>query len=302
MSIYSNLGLNFDTTKFGNSNTLTYKQKVILLSSANNIGLYDWQLSDLASGNVSNNKLYYVNPVNDVITQLSNTIVYIENITNTANFIVSSGEAANLKTTCTATINALSYFKTHTDLISGVTNANPNDTTILDLNRALSVGGVVQTITCKADGIQNNSPILGNFTSIFIGDELRSNANTIIIDYNTLSGSVFPNNNTYISNAQVNSISSNISILKSLIDTRRTADYNFYYNSKLLVNSYNKSKTYVSYTTRNNPDMLSIIQTQKLKEDLANSNNGISITANTTLSSKNSTYLDQIDTIFAKWR
>lgn len=302
MTIYSNLGLNFDTGKFGESESLSAKQSAMLLSSAQNIGLQDWQLTDLASGNVSNNQLYYVNPVASIIANLNSTITSIESITNTANFIVSSGAAANLKIACANTINSLSYFKTHTDLISGVTNSNPNDNYVLDLNKGLSVGGLVQVITCKSDNVQNNTPILGNFTSIFIGDDLQSNANTIIINLNTLSSSVFPNNNTFISNATVNGITSNINVLKTLVDTRRLGDYTFYYNSKSLVANYNKSKTYVNYTSRNNPDMLSIIQTDKLKQDLANSNTSVSIVANTELDSKNTEYLKTINDLYAKWR
>ena len=89
-----------------------------------------------------------------------------------------------------------------------------------------------------SDGLSNSTPMLGSFTSLFIGDELSANNTTINQDYVTISSLVRPNNMCYLTQSQAVTITNHINGANSLINTRRTHDWNFYAKSVELVNDY----------------------------------------------------------------
>jgi hypothetical protein len=74
-----------------------------------------------------------------------------------------------------------------------------------DLSSGLTIGRQILQIVNKSDGVQNNTPILGNFTSLYIANTISESANTIRNDYIVLANS-FSGANSNISNSQMNTI------------------------------------------------------------------------------------------------
>ena len=226
MSLYSRLGLNFDTTRFGSGETLSIPAANTLTLIANTSGtIPTWQQYDLSVGSpVPSN--YFRNPTSIYLNQLqtaSNTLLYSANTANTANISLA---AADL-------ILELASFQSHTDNISGVVQVNNNQ--FPSFQSAQNLGQLNMMTLAKSDGVSNTAPILGSYTSLFIQDELSANANTLIFFVNEVANSI--NNmsqSSNLSNIIVANITSYIQNTQSLLATRRTGDWTFYQNSTQL--------------------------------------------------------------------
>jgi len=183
MSTFGRLNYNFDSTKFGTGINLTDGQKLTLNYPS---PLYTWQAFDLSGSSVGN---YFQNPHTAnlaIMTVLANSIMVYANTAN-ANVSFSdtvSQNVANLLYESANTLyNEISNFYLHTNRISGVTEST-NKLTTPDYSTAMSVGRQVLSITNQVDGIQNNAPILGNFTSLAIGQDIANNIITLTNDLN----------------------------------------------------------------------------------------------------------------------
>ncbi len=196
-SFFDRLGFDFDKNKFGSALTVSgYNQSFY---SNNPIKLKQWQKNLLKSGVYRN---YYRNPlaepINDLrtnITQIRNTIIQVI-AANTPKFITSAlgtvtqvkegvpipaGKAnANtlkvLANTANVVLNSLNVFRSHTDRLSGVVVSQSEDP---DYERAISVGTNISRIVNSVDGIDDFSPILGSFTSLFVRDDVLVYSNQI---------------------------------------------------------------------------------------------------------------------------
>ena len=277
-SIYNRLGYNFDTTKFGDD--------VNLIPSANNflnnssINLSQWQVDDIATSTATG---YYQNPYSSVLSNITIVLNGMAANCNTSNITFNSAptQANTLYSSIINALTAVSDFTTHTNYISGI-ERSANTVLYPDLNTALSIGRQVLSLTNKADQTQNNVPVLGSFTSLYIRDDVDSRSNAIIIDSRTLGNSLYvEDGNTYsnISVSSINTIITDVNSLQTLLATRRNGDINFYQNSLAIVRDYQTVLTFSSVGATQN-SLLQIVGTTKLKTDLATAK-PLAVTVNT---------------------
>lgn len=226
MTVYSRLGLNFDTTRFGSAQTLAPSAANTLNLIANTAPLKTWQTTDLSAGPVVRTN-YFQNPTAGNVASMlisANSLYYSA---NSANDSVTQSLASSL------TIE-LNNFKSHTDNISGVTVSNSQG--IPSLNSAQNIGQLNMLTLSKSDGVSNTAPILGSFTSLFISDILT--ANTIKLTYyaneytNSLSLNVTTGNTTSnLANSEIANIQNYIISTTNVLYNQRIQDWTFYQNS-----------------------------------------------------------------------
>ena len=219
--------------------------------------LQDWQVSDL-SANTANG--YFLNPCANVtsnIWNVSNTLVSVTNeLTGTGNL---TGLWAQINSTLNAISNNVTSntqagdFLAHTNRISGVisfqTSVNENTENLPFYDTAMQTGKALVTLIYQTDGIQNNAPIMGNFTSLFVANTLSGLYNTINSYVTTVNNSISisggPPPTPYINTSNltfntVNAIATSANSINSTFYTRRTHDEDFFKNSTQLLLDYNK--------------------------------------------------------------
>ena len=277
-SIYNRLGYNFDTTKFGDDVDLAPGANNFLNNSS--INLSQWQVDDIATSTATG---YYQNPYSSVLSNMTVVLTGMAANCNTSSitFNVAPTQANTLYSSIINALTAVSDFTTHTNYISGV-ERSANTVLYPDLNTALSIGRQVLSLTNKSDQTQNNVPVLGNFTSLYIRDDVDSRSNAIIIDSRTLGNSLYvEDGNTYsnISVSSINTIITDVNSLQTLLATRRNGDINFYQNSLAIVRDYQTVLTFSSVGDTQN-SLLQIVGTTKLKTDLATAK-PLAVTVNT---------------------
>lgn len=237
MSVYGRLGYNFNTSNFNGVDQLP--SGVINYLGNTSIYLSQWQVGDLANSAVAG---YYQNPHQYTLASLAIYLNGLYTLANTAN-ITFTNATSNSNNLLPALINVSSSmisFTTHTNNLSGVTRSS-NTALYPDLNSALGVGRQMLNITNQTDGVQNNTPILGNFTSLYIGNTINALSISITNDYITLNNSisiVSGNSVSNISDAAMNTIVSDVQSLQTLLDTTRTGDWSFYQNSLSVLQDY----------------------------------------------------------------
>lgn len=266
-SVFARLGFNFDTNAFGDAQYLTAPALKTLEMTPPQIK--DWQVQDLAAGSIDKNK-YVKNPHANVCSTLTANVTHMNVVISTASFPNAETEGETLKTECRNYIIELAAFKSHTDNISGLGVQSANAMTIPDYDLAVSVGQQILRITNTTDNVANSTPMLGSFTSLFIGSDLAANNTTIYNDRITLDSSVAGNGNVTLGSAQVNNIISHIQSAKNLISTRRLHDWNFYSNSMQVVSDYQALSRYNNLGNTQTYLVNNLIGTDFLKNNLAN--------------------------------
>lgn len=241
MSIFSRLG-------YDSANTPSMSLSNTAIATMNTMPplLTSWQAADVANSNTSG---YFVNPVANVaqgIWNTANSIIAISGVTS----------VSNLSTLVTATNNvraASNNFILHTNRISGVTQPNASTGTLPHYSSAMSVSKILMYITFQTDGIQNNAPMMGNFTSLTVANTLTTQntsiqtyrgmvANSIIVTSGTDPDTGAPTYSytTNLTPSQVSTMVNNLQPIADLMDGRRTADVTFFNNSRAVVDDYNK--------------------------------------------------------------
>jgi hypothetical protein len=239
-SVFGRLGFNFDTDAFGDAQYLT-AGAIKTLNAAPTV-IPDWQVTELASGPIVRSD-YFKNPHANVCASLTANTTAIRAIAvndpaNTFPLISNLTYVQQLSDAANNYIIQLSAFKSHTDNMSCLGVDTGNTDIIPNYDMAVSIGHQILRITNTTDDVANTTPMLGSFTSLFIGDDLTANNTTIYNDFITINSLVRPNGNCYLSQAQAISITSDLNSANSLIYTRRTHDWNFYANSVQVVNDY----------------------------------------------------------------
>lgn len=237
-SVFGRLGFNFDTNEFGDSQYLT-PAAIKTLNAAPTV-IPEWQVNLLGSGSIVRSD-YFKNPHATVCATLkaNTTTIYTIASNDPANTFPYAGSAAStLATECSKYIIELDAFKSHTDNMSCLGTQSANISTIPDYDTAVSIGHQILRITNTTDDVANTTPMLGSFTSLFIGDELSANNTTIYNDKLTVNSAIAPNGNCILGTTQVNQIITHIQTANNMIATRRMHDWNFYSNSVQVVNDY----------------------------------------------------------------
>lgn len=255
----------FDKSLFGN--TINISESTLASLEAQKITFKQWQIDDISSNTTIQ---YYQNPLQPDLINIQTHLSGIITLSNTAIINYTSPGSANsansLLLVCNSALDTISQFIDHTNRLSGVVASN-NSYDYPDLESVMSIGRDMLTTTYSTDGIKDNTPMLGGLTSIFIGPYISANNTNIHDDYIYLNSTV-ANNNTSISNSQVNQISANVTILTNLLNTRRNLDIAFYRNS---VNTYAKISTV--YTLNDigslQTQLIDMIGTDDLKDRLS---------------------------------
>jgi hypothetical protein len=252
-SVYERLNFSFDTGKFGDSINLSDNTKSYL--NAAPIKLEDWQKSDLANGSIVKTD-YFKNPMINVTARLSDNVNVMNQIVQTIDTF-DNGSGTAMKANLTNLIIEIRNYLSHTSNISGVTEARANVsetsnviTHFPDYDKAVSAGEQILMLTNATDGVANTVPLLGNFTSLFISDDITANANNIINDLVTVRNSIrieviggetpTSSNISNLSANLITTITSNVVAANTLLSTRRLHDWNFYRNSLNILDDYNK--------------------------------------------------------------
>lgn len=261
-TIYDRLGFSFDTTKFNGDDVLP--EGVINLLNKTPNTLSSWQLSDIGNNTATG---YYQNPHIAVITTITNTLnsILVSANTTTYNFGSNAGLANNIVNMIGTAKTTLTSFTTHVNNISGVTTSS-DASQYPDLNSALSIGRQMLNLTNKTDGVANNTPVLGSFTSLYIGTDLTSYNTTMASNYVTLTAGVSGNNNT-TSSTNLNTIINNLEYFNSLVSNRMNADINYYKTAFAILKDY-QTVSQFSNMGATQTSLIDLIGTTKLKTNL----------------------------------
>jgi len=244
--LYNTLGYNFDDP---NNAIQTFSTE-----TQTNMGSVPPLMSSGFANDIINNDIngYFRNPVSASVQSISNSDVSIKSdcvglqgIDQQTTDLFTAIISIPLTNTCTTFIQ-------HTDRISGLTDQTIYSTTQPNYKSATSIGKLVMYLTNQTDSITDNSPLLGAFTSLFINNQLSANANTMLSYASLITNSLantasttVPGEFTIRSNLtynQVLTISSGISGINTLLNTRRIHDEHFYQNSRSLVAHYSTIK------------------------------------------------------------
>lgn len=293
MSIYGRLGFNYD-----DPNGVIVDLSDSIKNNMNNSPhvLEAWQIGDIANNNVNS---YTQNPLSSVN---NNLMTYTQNIVSVYNSMPSNtiyGSTSAI-TTLFSTIkttsinlanNAISGvihdFKWHTDRLSDVrTYQNDLDAGLTNMDElpyyqtATGIGKAVSYIIYQSDEVQNTSGVMGSFTSLFTGPQLNDFANNIINYSTTINNSItlvlvggtggvgdpyVYQANSNLSLSVVNSMSSNLTSLSTMLTTRKTHDENFYKNSIEILNDVRDVRKFSKMGASETTIVNDYIGTNKLK-------------------------------------
>ena len=219
--------------------------------------LEPWQAEDLATSNTGG---YFVNPCANITTNIwttSNTLVSV------ANNVQGSGNLTGLWTQIHTTLSYISNsptgntqagdFLAHTNRISGVTSIDVSgDQGVANLphyETATQTGKALVSLIYQTDGVSNNAPIMGNFTSLFVANDLIVIYNTLSTYANIVNNSItttidpitfLPINTSNLTYNVVNSIATTANSANSIFYERRVHDEQFFKNSSDLLIDYKK--------------------------------------------------------------
>jgi len=263
-SVYQRLNVTF--TNFGEASNLSPGAANSLAFIAENTPpMPDWQKSDLANGNIQKTN-YFQNPM----ANLTSTIGANANVIIDTGNLLSDYEMASIGH---ALNDELFLFKQHTDNISGVTIVNSANVPAYDT--ASSVGQQLMMILAKTDGmdsVQNTSPILGSFTSLFIRDEMKANNEKIAYYANIYSTNTTFDGATYICSLPAQEIANIKSYLQnttSQMITRRTGDVTYYANAVQVMQDYGYLQQFSNAGGTNTYLMKNVVGTPRLANNLS---------------------------------
>lgn len=258
MSIYTRLEYDYD-----GAGTFNFSSNVITMMSSVPPLLEHWQTEDISNDNVYG---YFRNPVaNSVInirsecSQIHSTLtsssfvndqgntVTTQTVSGSSNEITSMFASMNVASSNIAGTNG-SLFYEHTNRISGVTtiaeSSSQNKSHLPHFSTAIGTGQLMSYLLYQTDKVTDSSAITGNFTSMFIKDDLEE-LETSIVSYNTeIQNSITTNQSTdpegtvtitRVSNLSfetVNSMFTIINTINDLLAQRRSHDEKFFANSK----------------------------------------------------------------------
>jgi hypothetical protein len=210
-----------------------------------------WQQQDIANSDTGS---YFQNPVASGITTINlaaNTVISAGNTINCSTNQISTLVSSVYNTSNTIINTTSPAFLYHTNRMSNVVDIG-TDMTNPHYKTALGFGKIIMYIVNKTDNVQNNAPMIGSFGSIFAANIISSNANTFLSlsrSYaNTITANSYTDPGTGLTTT---TYSSNITLVAAqalfdvannvynLMNNYRTQDYNFFQNTKSVVNAYN---------------------------------------------------------------
>jgi hypothetical protein len=272
--IFQKLGYDFNDPE-GAITPLTTESKKFLDSVPPLVN--EWQSQDIADSNVGG---YFKNPTATPATGIKNKCIQIFSLpsgivgANSGATTLFANIAVNAFAICNTGAEA-DQFIAHTNRISGVTPITPDTATLPHYDTAMGIGKTVMYMTNKTDNIEDNSPIMGSFTSILIVDTLETSNTTITPYYNLVANSLTSSTTgtppdeitTYTSNlsySTVQTIDQQIATINYTLKRRREHDVNYYNNAKTMVENYQTLKQFSNIGGTENTLIQNYIGTDKL--------------------------------------
>jgi hypothetical protein len=279
-SIYERLGLNFDTSKFGEAENLS-KESVDYYKSIP-FELQDWQYDDI-SNNTADRNQYFKNPlvgICDEIKLISGEInsnssnVIFENNTSVGDLI--SGKSGEL-------FIEIDKFKSHTNNVSGV-STEISDPGIPSYDLIAAIGSEITGILVREEDFSNTAGLFGSMTSLFLEPDLDGFLTLLTSDSTDLINSLRieiiedpedPNSTIEIilsnlTSEKVNTVYNNVDSTYNLILTRRTGDWQFFQNSIDILSDFSTVTRFSSIGNTQRFMINNYIGTEKLKNIIAN--------------------------------
>lgn len=228
--------------------------------------LKDWQAEDMRNGTITG---YYKNPVASISTSLKNNVNAIRESIPTR--LVQDTDEYSFRSTTTYTqvlvpelqpiyeqaniaLSQISSFIAHTDRLSNVVEVTPDTAALPHFDPAMAVGKQLLYVVNQTDNIQNNAPILGTFTSIFVEPELTAfntqidlyaeqiaNSITVTTTFDGESGgsTIYSSN---LSSTVITTMFDKMKEIKVFMEKRRVHDENYWYKAQEIVEEYQKMK------------------------------------------------------------
>ena len=251
--VFARLGYNFDDPNETIQNLSAETQAQLNAVPAL---IESWAGNDLATSNVGS---YYKNPVSTNVQTISTSVNSIVSIVSAANGLQgSTGTITTLFANIANTILAgtCQSYILHTDRLSGLRNfdddVGANTSAIYTSpykDPAIGYGKSLMFITNQTDGIINTAPILGSFTSLFVGPQINANSSIISTYYNIINNSITVtqdtsgaySNTVHTSNLSlsvVTTIDQQLANTNIFLGTRENHDKNYYANLKAVSEDY----------------------------------------------------------------
>ena len=218
---------------------------------------------------------YYRNPVQSILLSIRTNANTIYAAANTGNGVTNM---ANVRTSSSALSEAATSMLAHTNRLCGITPYDGLDSINPFLDMAMSTGRTAMYITNQTDGITNNAPIMGSFTSLMIEPQLIANNDILtlhtsnVVNSINMSFDIVLQQNVHTSNltgTQITTINTHLNGLKNFIAYRQTSDVDFYSNVKRFIDAYNKSKKLNDLGETGNYLVMNLIGTEKAKARLS---------------------------------
>lgn len=216
--------------------------------------LTTWQMQDIANSNTGG---YFVNPVSANANSLISLITDIQNLAASGN-----SNLATIYTSANSIIlsGSIISFRQHTDRLSGVTPLDVNNVESPTYDNCIGIGKALTYIVYQSDGISNNAVMMGNFGSLYTGNNLNSYIITLTNDKALIQA--YGNN---LTSNQASNIVSDMQTMNTYINTSVTTDVNYYANTRSVMNDYNSLKGFTrpGDTEKN---LYNLIASNKLKQ------------------------------------
>jgi hypothetical protein len=228
----------------------------------------DWQAQDIANKDFDG---YYQNPMQSITMLIYQNANAISELANTGNGVLN---LVTVRNSATQLRSNAQEFLSHTSRLSGLTPYVGTDNINPYLDMAMSFGRTAMYITQQTDGITNNAPIMGSFTSLMIEPQLIANNNTLLTYKNQIQGSINVSfdivlqenvHNSNLTTQQITTINTHINNLNNYMQTRRIADIDFYNNVKYFIEGYNKTKKLNNMGETEKYLIMNLIGTEKAK-------------------------------------
>jgi hypothetical protein len=241
--------------------------------------LDDWQFEALANEDTEG---YVKNP----ITIITNSIISI-----CSQIVSESANVANLSsissTSSFIASNVAPLYIEHGDRLAGLVEPNEDTSLLPHYDTAMSIGKSLNYVVNQSDGIQNNSVIMGSFTSILVEEDLTAFRDKItgypaLIEASVYTETVLefqdpPGENVEVtryystlSPAQISAIQTDVSAISNFMTTRRTHDENFFTKSKEVMDDFSKLRKFKDMGQTENNLTRNFIGTEKLLNKLGN--------------------------------
>jgi hypothetical protein len=238
--------------------------------------LQDWQAEDMRNGVVNNNN-YFKNPLQNITITIINNLEAIRSAIPTrvvypdpefgygrfgatgqleAYTVVEIPALEPIYESSNVAIAEAKNFINHTNRLSNTVEFKPEAAELPHYDPAMAVGKQLLYVVNQTDGIENTSPILGTFTSLFVEPEMTDYNNTIspysalIANSITITttfeggmdGGYVTTKTSNLASNVITTMTDTVNSLKVFIERRRKHDENFWKKAQAIVEEYNKLK------------------------------------------------------------